>query len=79
MAIMTLSSYSANGGGVFLTLGLKHGKGGIVQAVENMKAVWQTLIVLLLTKGNQMPTFIQVIGMLLGLFGTSIIFMNKTN
>jgi len=36
----TIAYYLANLGSICLTLGVKYGKGGIVQSIESLKAVW---------------------------------------
>jgi len=43
-------------GMIMLTIGVKYGKGGICQAIENLKSPWQTLIMIAFTGGEQVPT-----------------------
>ena len=36
---------------VFITLGIKYGKGGIVDAIKNLSVLWQTLIIIIVSHG----------------------------
>lgn len=61
---------------ILLTQGIKIGKGGVCQAIENLKAPWQVIIMLIVSGGQMMPTLTQFIGMLSALVG-AIIILNK--
>ena len=54
---------------------MKYGKGGSVQAIENMKNVVQTLLGALL--GGDVPTTLEILGLISGFVGVMIIILNK--
>ena len=60
---------------VTMNLALLYGMGGIVQAIENLKTVWQTVMVVVLL--SQMPTLQEIVGCAVGLAGVTVIVMNK--
>jgi uncharacterized membrane protein len=62
---------------IFLTLGLKYGYAGIVQAVENLKVTWHTLLIMALTQGQKMPNGSQFFGMACGVIGGILIVLYK--
>lgn len=47
----TISFMLAVTGMIFLTLGVKYGKGGVCQAIENLKVLWHVLIMIIVTGG----------------------------
>ena len=40
----------------FLNVAVKCGHGGVVQSLENLKVLWQTLIMYAVSGGTQIPT-----------------------
>jgi drug/metabolite transporter (DMT)-like permease len=77
MIFMNFGYIGTSSGFIFLTLGIKYGSAGIVQAVENLKVTWMTLIIMVLSRGQKMPNLSQFFGMFCGVIGGSIIVLNK--
>ena len=77
LILSVISFYFQNVGCIYITYAIKMGKGGIVDAVDNLKSLWQTLIVVILSKFEKMPTNLQILGMTSGLLGATIIFINQ--
>jgi drug/metabolite transporter (DMT)-like permease len=77
MIFMNSGYIGTSSGFIFLTLGIKYGHAGIVQAVENLKVTWMTLIIMLLSQGQKMPNLSQFFGMFSGVIGAMIIVLNK--
>ena len=71
--MFTLTYYIKETGLVMLTLAIKYGHGGPVDAIKNLSVLWQTIIMAIVSNGKQMPTLHQTSGMLLGLLGGNII------
>ena len=73
MLYMTGAQFMGSFGMVMITLALQRGKGGIVQAIENLKVPWQVIIMIVGSGGAKLPTLLQWLGMLIGVAGATII------
>ena len=54
---------------------LKYGNAGPVQAIENAKAIVQTILTAIFVK--QVPSILQILGLVAGLIGVTIIVIQK--
>ena len=59
------------------SMAMKYGKGGSVQAIENMKNVVQTLLGAILMQ--DIPGTLEIFGLIVGFVGVLIIILNKQN
>ena len=57
------------------TYALKYGKGGVVQAIDNLKVIVQTALAIVI--GGMVPSSVQIAGMICGLIGVFIIICKK--
>jgi drug/metabolite transporter (DMT)-like permease len=75
--IMNIVYFFSAGAMTFQALGLKNGLAGVVSALENMKVTWQTIMLIVISGGEQMPSESQFLGMASGVAGAMIIALNK--
>ena len=73
--LFVMVGLAINLGIVSLTSAVQYGKGGPVQAIENLKIVWHVLITSIFM--GDLPTIMEVLGCLSGIVGVTIIVLNK--
>ena len=61
----------ANSGSLCSFLSIKYGKAGVCQGIENLKVIWLTIIMSVIQ--GELPSHMQVTGMLIGLIGALIV------
>ena len=60
---------------IFLGQSLRFGKAGPIQAIDNQKSTWTTLI--FGVAYHQWPNMIQIIGMIIGFIGINVFIFGK--
>ena len=60
---------------IFQTIAFNKGKAGIVTTIDNLKSLWQTTVVMVLT--SQIPNGFQICGMVFAIAGAIIIVTGK--
>jgi ABC-type transporter Mla subunit MlaD len=56
---------------------MKYGNAGIVASLENLKVTWQTLIIMVISQFQKVPSNSQFAGMTCGVIGGIFIALNK--